>query len=153
MSMKITKNVSEKIVKDIKSSLGDETKITIYNGRYFDKNIPEFIMMFQSAGKSLFKILTPGACKVLGYMFSMMQYGNHIGCDQKTLSEELDLSIRTINGAVNELKNLNVILSYPDPQDRRRMVYMVNGHAAWKGHTNKRKKHLKDNPAQLKLTM
>jgi DNA-binding MarR family transcriptional regulator len=109
--------------------------------------------MFQEAGKNLFKVLTPGACKVLGYMFSIMQYSNHIGCDQKTFSDELELSLRTVNGALNELKKLNVIIGYKDPQDGRRMVYVINGHAAWKGKIHKRKAHLKaHNKNQLAMS-
>ena len=147
----IEKNKLEKISSDIKGTLGEDTRITIYNGRQFPKDIPDFVMLFQIAGKSLFKILTPGACKVFGYMLSIMQYSNHIGCDQYTFSEELKLSLRTVNGAIKELKELNVIIGYKDPQDNRRMVYMINGHAAWKGQVKLRQKHLKENKNQLNI--
>lgn len=143
MKKLITKKQSEDISSAIKKTLGEETKLTIYSQRSFPKDTPEFVMLFQAAGRNLFKILTPGACKILGYMFSMMQYGNHIGTDQKTFSEELNLSLRTVNGAISELKKLNVIISYQDPQCRKRNVYMINGQAAWKGEARKRKAHLK----------
>lgn len=149
--MKLQKEQLESISDNIKDVVGSETKVTVYSGRSFPKDVPEFVMLFQEAGKHLFKNLSPGACKVLGYMFSMMQYSNHVGTDQKTFSEELNLSIRTVNGAIRELILCNVILKYKDPQDGRRMVYMINGHAAWKGKIQKRQKHLKENPKQTKL--
>jgi hypothetical protein len=139
----------EGLAKVVKKEVGQETAVYVYGERKFPKDFPEFVMLFQAAGMHLFKVLSPGACKVLGYMFSMMQFSNHIGIDQKSISEELDLSLRTVNGAIKELEVRNVIISYKDPQDTRRKVYMVNGHAAWKGKAFKLKKHLKDNPNQL----
>ena len=147
----IKKAQAELISDSIKNIVGLDTKINVYAGRSFSKDIPEFVMLFQKAGKDLFKNLSPGACKVFGYMLSLMQYSNHVGTDQKTFSEELGLSLRTVNGAIKELIEWNVIIKYKDPQDTRRLVYMVNGHAAWKGHDKNRKKHLKENPLQIKM--
>lgn len=148
---KFSKNNLEKVAKGIQNDLGDDMAVSVFVGKKFPKDVPEFVMMFQSAGKSLFKTLSPGACKVIGYMFSILQYSNHIGTDQKTLSEELSLSVRTVNGAIKELKDKSVIISYRDPQDTRRQIYMINPHAAWKGKIQNRQKHIKANPLQVDL--
>jgi DNA-binding MarR family transcriptional regulator len=115
------------------------------------KDVEDFTMIFQAFIKDMVKVLSPAGCKVILKFFSLMQYSSHIGIDQKTLAEELELSIRSINGAIKELLNMSVIIGYADPQDRRRQVYIVNPHGAWKGDLNKRKKVLKDNPNQYKM--
>lgn len=148
---KPTKRQLERISEDIRETIGEETKVSVNLSRSFPKDVPEFIMVFQRAGRELFKVLTPGACKVFGYMLSLMEYSNHIGTDQKTFSEVLGLSLRTVNGAIKELQSHNVIIKYSDPQDKRRMVYMINAHAAWKGKVHKRQKHIKSNPNQTIL--
>jgi len=78
------------------------------------------------------------------YMVSLMEYSNHVGCNQTTLAEDLELSLRSVSRAIKELKDMAVILDYKDPQDRTRNVYMVNPHSAWKGKISKRQKFIKE---------
>ncbi len=144
MDNKILKEKTENVAESIRENFGQESAITIINGRKFPKGVPEFIFLFQVIGKELAKKLKPSACKVLLYMVSSMEYTNHVGCDQNTLAEELDLSVRSVSGAIKELKEMAIIISYKDPQDRKRNVYMVNPHSAWKGKITKRQKFIKE---------
>lgn len=144
MEHKTLKAKTEKVAESVKENFGAESAITIINGRKFPKGTPDFVFLFQIVSKELSKKLTPSACKVLLYMISLMEYSNHIGCDQTTLAEELELSLRSVNGAVKELKDMAVIMQYKDPQCRKRNVYIVNPHSAWKGHIRKRVKFLKE---------
>ena len=138
------KKKTDNVVTSIKENFGSESAITVINGRKFPKGTPDFVFLFQRVGKELSKKLTPSACKVLLYMITLMEYSNHIGCDQATLAEELDLSLRSVNGAIKELKDMAVIINYKDPQDRKRNVYMINPHSAWKGTIAKRNKFIKE---------
>ena len=144
MEHKTLKEKTEKVAESVKENFGGESAITIINGRKFPKGTPDFVFLFQTVGKELAKKLTPSACKVLLYFISLMEYSNHIGCDQKTLTEELELSLRSVSGAIKELKEMAVIMHYKDPQDRKRNVYMINPHSAWKGKITKRVKFLKE---------
>ena len=146
------KEKAESVASSIRDNYGDEVKISVINSRHFPKDVPDFVFLFQKVGLDVSKKLTPASCKVLLYMISSMQYSTHIGCDQKTLAEQLDLSLRSVSGAIKELKEMNIILSYPDPQDRKRNVYMINPHSAWKGSIHKRKKYIKTiDQAQLEI--
>lgn len=144
MEHKLLKEKTENVATSIRDNFGEGSAITIINGRKFPKGIPDFVFLFQIIGKELAKKLTPSACKVLLYMVSAMEYSNHVGCNQSSLAEDLDLSIRSVNGAIKELKDMSVILIYKDPQDKKRNVYMVNPHSAWKGKISKRQKFIKD---------
>lgn len=150
---KTNKEKIDQIVNVVKANYGEEKAITIINSRKFPKDTPDFVYLFQLVSRDLSKKLSPSACKVLLYMISLMQYSNHIGCDQSTLAEELDLSIRSVSGAISELKNLCVIIAYKDPQDKKRNVYMINPHSAWKGKIQARKRAIKDNNNQIKLIL
>lgn len=145
------KEKMQNIARSVSDNFGSEKAITIIHGRAKLKGVEEFTMLFQVFIKDMVTHLSPSGCKVLLKFFSLMQYSSHIGVDQKTLSEELHLSVRSINGAVRELTNLNVIIGYKDPQDNRRQVYMMNPHGAWKGDLRKRKKIIKENPNQYKM--
>jgi predicted transcriptional regulator len=151
MKKSINKGNSEEIVKSVKNALGDDTLVTIYNGRKFPKDIPPFVMLFQAVNVTLSKELSPSSCKVLLYLISLMQYSNHIGCDQQTVAEELNLSLRSVNGAVGELKTRKIIIEYKDPQDKRRNVYLINPLQSWKGSFKERIKVMKENKEQLQL--
>lgn len=131
------------IVKSVNDNMGGNNAITIINNRNYPKGVPEWTMLFQAVGRDLAKKLTPSGCKVLLYMISLMEYSNHIGCDQSTIAEDLEMSLRSVNGAVSELKAMGVIILYKDPQDRKRNVYMINPIHAWKGKMHKRQKVLK----------
>jgi predicted transcriptional regulator len=144
MEHKILKEKTENVATSIRENFGEGSAITVINGRKFPKGVPEFVFMFQLIGKELAKKLTPSACKVLLYMVSLMEYSNHVGCNQTTLAEDLELSLRSVSRAIKELKDMAVILDYKDPQDRTRNVYMVNPHSAWKGKISKRQKFIKE---------
>jgi predicted transcriptional regulator len=154
MEHKDLKEKTENVAVSIRENFGEGSAITVINGRKFPKGVPEFVFLFQSIGKDLAKKLTPSACKVLLYMVSLMEYSNHVGCNQGTLAEELELSVRSVNGAIKELRDMAVIISYKDPQDRKRNVYMVNPHSAWKGKMSKRQAFLKtQDKAQLSMNL
>ena len=51
-------------------------------------------------------------------------------------------------------KKYNIIISYDDPQDKRRNVYIMNPNTAWKGTEKERRKVIKRiNPDQLLLPL
>lgn len=149
--IKEPKEQSEAVVKQMKEIYGENTNVSVYNRPKKIKGIPDFTMLFQGITFPLTRIMTPAACKLLLYFLSKTQWDNFIGCNVKTMSEDLNLTERTIIKSTKELKQLSVIISIKDDDDKRRNVYMINPHQSWKGTYTKRKKILKDNTAQLKL--
>jgi len=150
--MKLNKNEAENLKQLISEETGVD-KIIISQGRYFPKNIPDFAMMFQKVIDKVILDLTPGSCKVFLYMIGKLQYSNHIGVDQTTMSEECKLSMPTIKRAIKELQSLSILIPYKDLQDKRRNVYIINPHTAWKGTFKHRNKAIKqiESDNQLKL--
>ena len=59
------------------------------------------------------------------------------------MAEQLKITDRTIKASLKSLKDRNVILSYKDPQDNRRNVYILNPHQSWKGTLMERFKVMK----------
>ena len=148
--MKIEKEKIEKIRDFIKDETG--SKIIISQGRYYPKDIPDFVMLFQAITKQFVLGLTPSSCKILLYMFSKLQYSNHIGIDQLTISEECKICIRAVAKSIKELTDQKIIISYQYEADRRRKIYIINPFTAWKGTFNERKKAIKSiHPDQLQL--
>jgi len=146
--------IDKKKIEEIRDFIIDKTesKIIISQSRYYPKNIPEFVMLFQAITKQFILGLTPAAAKILLYMLGKMQYSNHIGVDQITIAEECKLSMPTVARSIKELIDEKIIISYKDPQDKRRNIYIINPFTAWKGTFKERKKALdKIHPEQLKL--
>lgn len=139
----LSKNAVDNIVNTITKDIGEETKIVISTGKFYPKNIPDYVMIFQKITEQLIKGLQPAATKVFLYMICKLQYSNHIGVDQVTIADECNLSVRTVNGSIKELLELQMIILYRDLQDKRRKVYMINPYTAWKGKMQQRKKAIK----------
>jgi DNA-binding MarR family transcriptional regulator len=70
---------------------------------------------------------------------SKTEYDNYIGVNQETIQDELEYkSIRSVQGAIKELRKYNIIISTPDLADKRRNVYFINPYQSWKGKVAKR---------------
>jgi DNA-binding MarR family transcriptional regulator len=114
--------------------------------------IPEFIMLFQAVSLMIAKDISPSALAVFHLFLGKMQYSNHVGCDQKTIAEELYMPLPTVERAIKDLTANKIIIAYKDSQDRRRNIYIVNPNIAWKGSARARKLAMKAiDPRQLKL--
>jgi len=138
--------ISKKKIEGIRDYISDETgvnKIIITQGKYYPKNIPEFAMIFQAILKEFIYSLAPASAKILLYMLGKLDYSNHIGINQETMSEECKLSIPTVARSIKELLDNKIILAYKDTSDKRRNIYIINPYTAWKGTFNERKKAIK----------
>lgn len=134
----MNKSRQQNIVKGIQDELGDETSVNVY----IKKKIPKqsnYVMFYQAINLELVKVLQPNACKVLLYLMSKTEYDNYIGVNQETIQEELEYkSIRSVQNAIKELKQYNIVLTVPDAVDKRRNVYFINPYQSWKGKVAKR---------------
>jgi len=152
--MKITQEKANEIVKLINTEeSGETTKVVISQGRYYPKDIPDFVMLFQKLTEQAIENLSPGACKVLLHFLCKLQYSNHIGMDQITIAENCKVSIITVARAIKELLRLQIIIAYKDLQDKRRNIYIINPHNAWKGKIKERSKAIKTLVGQYKLNL
>lgn len=153
--LKLGKHETQNIANGIQDNFDGDVSVSIY----VKKKVPKqanYVMFYQAVNLELVKILKPNACKVLLYLMSKTQYDNYVGVNQETIQEELDYNSKTsVVNAINELKQLNIIISIPDVQDKRRNVYFINPYQSWKGKVAKRidavKKLNEFNSEQLEL--
>ena len=136
--VKEQRDKAEAVVQQMKDTYGNDTRVTVYNGRGKIKGTPDFTMLFQSITYSLTKVMTPASCKLLLYFMTKAQWDNFVGCNVRTIAEDLLLTERTVIKSVKELKSLKIIVAIKDDDDRRRNVYMINPHQSWKGTVKKR---------------
>lgn len=146
----MNKEESYKVKNFFKEEIGI-SKIVISNGRYYPKNIPDFVMLFQAITNQFINNLAPASAKVLLYMLGKLQYSNHIGVNQETISEDCKLTRPTVIKAIKELIKNEIVISYKDPADQRRNIYIINPYNAWKGTFKERKKAIKKIENQLPL--
>lgn len=135
--------IEDSVYSVYKENTNSEVNVYVNQKREKPPDTLDYVMLFQAVNLALSKELTPTACKVLLYIVSLTQYGNHVGCDIKTIAEELSLSEISVKRSIKSLKERNVILSYKDPQDNRRNVYILNPHQSWKGTLMERFKVMK----------
>jgi len=113
------------------------------------------IQLFQTAAYIAATSLTPSGNKVLMYLLSLSEFENFISIDQKTLNEELNISLSSAEKAIKELIDNGIIIKVKHPSDKRRNDYFLNPMQAWKGKTLNRKmsiaKFQKENQFQLSL--
>jgi DNA-binding MarR family transcriptional regulator len=152
----ITQKQAEEIANGItdKLNLAEGTGISVNLSRK-KIPIPDYTMLFQAVGLQVTKILKPSSLCVFYHFLCKLQYSNHIGVDQNTIAEELELSVITVKRAIKELKDNKIIIDYKDQQDNRRNVYIINPEVAWRGSAAGRIKTLRkieaDNKNQMKL--
>lgn len=143
------KTIQENLVREIHnntlSALQNAEKsnlnVNVFVSRH-KANLPPNIMLMQSFAKLASINMKAGTLRVLFYLFGISGWENIVGIDQKTLSDELLLSPKTISTAMNELSEANILLVFPNPSDKRRNDYFINPVAAWKGNSTALKKRI-----------
>jgi len=144
----------ESLETEVAKRLNSEVRVSINYGKRKSIKIA-FTMLFQEAAKKASILLSGTTNRVFLYLLGTSGFENYCPIDQKTLSEDLNLSSATIRRSLDELKGLNVVLPFKTTSDKRRNEYYINPTAAWKGEAGKREKALKimakENPMQLDL--
>lgn len=97
------------------------------------------IQLFQTAAYLAATCLSPSANKILMYFLSISEFENYVGIDQKSLHEELGLSLRSAEYGIKELCDNGIIIRVKHLSDKRRNDYFINPMQAWKGKTLNRK--------------
>lgn len=112
------------------------------------------IQLFQTAAYLAATTLSPSANKILMYFLSLSEFENYVGIDQKTITEELCISLSATEKGLKELKDNGVIVKVKHISDNRRNEYFINPMTAWKGKMLNRKialSKLQKNENQLHL--
>jgi DNA-binding MarR family transcriptional regulator len=113
------------------------------------------IQLFQTAAYLAATCLSPSANKILMYFLSLTEFENYVGIDQKTLHEDLNISLRSTERGINELVDNGIIIKVKHLSDKRRNDYFINPMSAWKGKIKNRKRALsilnKELDSQLNL--
>ena len=108
------------------------------------QSLPEFTMVFLSFTAWAVKNLKPGTCKLLLLiMYKTQMKTNKFSMNLDSIIEELDMSKRSVQNAVDELKKNHIIICIPNEMDRRRNDYMINPHAMYRGSGFDRDKQIK----------
>lgn len=100
------------------------------------------IQLFQTAAYLAATTLTPSANKILMYFLSLSHFENYVNMDQKTLQEDLKISLSATEKGLKELHENGVIIKTKHPTDKRRNDYFINPMSAWKGKILNRKQAL-----------
>jgi len=97
--------------------------------------IPDFVMMFQEVTKRIVvgEGLSLITYRVLFFMLGSMEFQNFIPISIEQMAEDLKVSKPSVKRAMKQLKELNIVISIRDVNDRRYNNYMINPTAAWKG--------------------
>jgi DNA-binding MarR family transcriptional regulator len=114
---------------------------TIYKTK--KARLPDHVMLFQAFSMFAAGQFQPTTCKVLFKLLSLSEYENYISIDVKTIAEEISLSVVSVNRALKELKDSNVISVHKHTSDKRRNDYFINPLATWKGSSIQREKQIK----------
>lgn len=154
MSNQINKDQVYGIRDSVNGILGDDMKTTVIISKNTVKSDKPFIMLFQEAvGYLLDGRLGKNGLRIFVYMLGTLEYSNHVGVNQETMAEDLGISLVYVKRGVKELVDGRLIISYKDPTDKRRNVYVINPTVAWKGKEKSRRKAIsKHNENQLTLT-
>lgn len=113
-----------------------------YDLMLFKKGKPKIapnIQLFQTAAYLAATCLSPSANKILMYFLSLSEFENYVGIDQKTLHEELNISLSSTEKGVKELVDNGIIIKVKHLSDKRRNDYFINPMQAWKGKAINRK--------------
>lgn len=112
------------------------------------------IQLFQTAAYLAATTLSPSANKILMYFLSLSEFENYVGIDQKSINEELGISLSATEKGLRELRDNGVIVKVDHLSDKRRNDYFINPMHAWKGKMLNRKialSKLHQNQNQLHL--
>jgi hypothetical protein len=112
------------------------------------QSVPEFTMVFLTFSAWAVQNLKPTTCKLLLLiMYTTHMKTNKFAMDIDSIKEKLQMSKRSVQNALEELKTHNIIISIPNETDRRRNDYIVNPNAMYRGSgfdRDKRIQHLKE---------
>lgn len=113
-----------------------------YDLMLFKKGKPKIapnIQLFQTAAYLAATCLSPSANKILMYFLSISEFENYVGIDQRTLHEELNISLSSTEKGVKELVENGIVIKVKHLSDKRRNDYFINPMQAWKGKAINRK--------------
>ena len=128
--------------------LGKENDI-IFEANTFIKtkkaNMPPFIFLVQQFAKVFSEKIDLNAStyRIFFHFMALLEYENFISVDIQTISENLNLSSRTIIRGIKDLEDLNIVKKTLHINDKRRHEYFINPIAIWKGNANSRNKTIK----------
>jgi Fic family protein len=108
------------------------------NSPKFEK---DFIFVFQDFLKmaASYQFKNKASYQLLIAIMGYTQYGNYFSIDVEDIAEVTNNSKRTVLRAINELKDLNILIPIVNRNDRRRTDYSINHNAIWKGKSEERK--------------
>jgi len=145
---KLFNGVTPKQASDIANDITDKLNLAEGTGISINLSrkkvpIPDYTMLFQAVGMQVTRVLKPSSLCVFYHFLCKLQYSNHIGVDQNTIAEELEMAVITVKRAIKELKDNKIIIDYKDQQDNRRNVYIINPEVAWRGKATERIKTIR----------
>jgi len=139
------------IVKAIKAELGDEVSVSVSLRRKIQKT-SDFVMIYQEIGKKILEgEISTSTSKVFFYLVVNMSFENFIGIDLKSISDNINMPLRTVTQAMKDLKECGIIMSIKNNRDARRNDYRLNPIIAWKGKVKNKIRTMKENPDQCRL--
>lgn len=154
LKAKLIENGVENVLNENGMESSKEVSIFISN-KSKEKDV--FIKFFQAQG-AILNNCKPATVKLFNYFLIQSAYGNYVEADIKSISAITDMSERSVKRGLQELVDNGVIVRDKDLNDKRRNMYLINPHIAWKGNPSDRKKIIRNKEInepinQLKLNV
>jgi hypothetical protein len=109
----------------------------------YNKN-EEFFHMFIDKNQEVVKGMLPSTLKVYFWFCTCLKYGNFVECVVEDIVIWTDISRRSVQKALNQLKEREIIIPYKNPNDTRNNFYQINPLLVWRGNAQDRKKTIKE---------
>jgi len=108
-------------------------------------NMPPFVFVVQQFAKVFSERVTlkSSTYRIFFHFIALMEYENFISVDIQTISENLNINIRTLIRGLKDLEDLNIVKKTLRINDKRRHEYYINPVHIWKGNANARNKAIK----------
>ena len=121
------------------------SKLTLIEQKNRPK-LPSNVMVFQKFATmaALSPDLKQAELKIILYIIGIVRYENlFLSVDIANISEELQMTKRTVLRAMKKLKTMNILVSITNAEDKRKSDYAVNPTAMWKGNSVARLEKMK----------
>lgn len=128
--MEMKKNIESLLASDV---VEDDLKINVFVKKENKQDKNRWLFLYQDTEFLLSKALTPMGCKVVMLFRAVCKYENKVDYSKNQIQKILGVSRSSVYRAIQELKDIGIVIEFPDEYDERKNVYWLNPESQWKG--------------------
>ena len=138
----------QQFTQDELDHLAEDMQVSVFVKKKRPK-LEQFTFFFQAVNQLILKELSPASCKVLFYFIAHAEYGNYISKQMSWIMDDTNMSRSSVNRAIKQLTELNIVHVLENPQDKRKHDYYLNPTQSWKGTSKERDTYMRKLEQQL----